>query len=72
MAKVPVPEVAVLQTLWHPLPDRRAATVRLQGEEGTRQMSEGDSVRGLVLLKIEPSGVVFAHHGVQIERRVGR
>jgi hypothetical protein len=72
LAKVPIPEVVVTRTLWHPLSDRRSATVRVNGEEGSRQMVEGDSVGGLVLLKIEPSGVVFAHDGVQIQRRVGQ
>ena len=72
LAKVPIPEVVVTRTLWHPLSDRRSATVRVNGEEGSRQLVEGDSVGGLVLLKIEPSGVVFAHDGVQIQRRVGQ
>ena len=72
LAKVPIPEVVVTRTLWHPLSDRRSATVRVDGERSSRQMVEGDSVGGLVLLKIEPSGVVFAHDGVQIQRRVGQ
>ncbi len=72
LAKVPIPEVVVTRTLWHPLSDRRSATVRVNGEEVSRQMVEGDSVGGLVLLKIEPSGVVFVHDGAQIQRRVGQ
>ena len=61
-----------MRTLWHPSSDRRSAMIRVDGEDDTRQMVEGDSVGGLVLLKIEPSGVVFAHDGVQIQRRVGQ
>ena len=67
-----MPDVVVMRTLWHPSSDRRTALIRVDGEEGTRRMAEGDSVGGLVLLKIEPSGVVFAHDGVQIQRRVGQ
>ena len=70
--RVPMPEVVVMRTLWHPSSDRRSAMIRVDGEDDTRQMVEGDSVGGLVLLKIEPSGVVFAHDGVQIQRRVGQ
>lgn len=70
--RVPMPEVVVTRTLWHPLSERRSAVVQVEGETDVRQMSEGDSVGGLVLLRIEPSGVVFAHDGVQIQRRVGK
>ena len=35
------------------------------------RVAEGDAVGTLVLLEIQPTGVVFGHEGVQIQRRVG-
>jgi hypothetical protein len=38
---------------------------------GVEEIQEGDAVGPLVVSKIEPSGVVFEHEGIEIRRRVG-
>jgi hypothetical protein len=65
-----VPEVRVERTLWHPQATRRVAVVLLGAEE-PREVHEGDALGPLVVAKIEPSGVVFVHEGVELRRRVG-
>jgi hypothetical protein len=74
LAEVPAPVSAgihVEQTLWHPRPDRRVAVLALDGDEGSLRVQEGDTVRGLVVSEIEPSGVVFEHEGRRVRRGLG-
>jgi hypothetical protein len=68
-AKLPV--VEVVQTVWHPLPGRREAVLQVAGRDELLRVAEGDAVGALVLLEIQPAGVVFGHEGLQIQRRVG-
>jgi hypothetical protein len=68
-ASAPVPGVRVEKTSWHPSSDRRTARIAVDG--GFEEIREGDAVGPLVVSRIEPSGVVFDHDGVEIRRRVG-
>jgi hypothetical protein len=72
LARSPVPEIAVSQTIWHPRAERRLAVVMVAGVDGALRLHEGDAVGLLVVEAIEPSGVVFRHEGVQLRRRVGQ
>jgi hypothetical protein len=71
LARVSVPSVIVSKTVWHPQADRRVALVALEGGDA-RELHEGDAIGSLVVSKIEPSGVVFVHDGVELRRRVGQ
>jgi len=66
-----VPSVEVVQTIWHPRPERRQAVLRVANQDALVRLSEGDTVGPLVVLEIQPAGVVFDHEGLQIQRRVG-
>jgi hypothetical protein len=68
--RAPVPDVRVERTSWHPQSARRVAVVLL-GAEDPREVHEGDALGPLVVARIEPSGVVFVHEGVELLRRVG-
>lgn len=67
----PVPDVYVERTIWHPMAERRVAVIELEGSGEARELHEGDVVGPLVVGKIEPSGVLFLHDGVELRRRVG-
>jgi hypothetical protein len=67
-----LPSFAIEKTQWHPLPDRRVAWLRMPGESESRRVVEGDVVDGLIVSKIEPSGVVFERDGKKIERVLGK
>ena len=69
--QVKLSSVEVVQTIWHPLPAKRQALIRVSGNDEPSFMAEGDTVGTLVLHEIEPAGVVFDNGGVQIRRRVG-
>lgn len=69
VARAEVPGVRVDKTYWHPKADRRTAVITVDGS--VEEIQEGDAVGPLVVSKIEPSGVVFEHEGVEIRRRVG-
>jgi hypothetical protein len=67
-----LPDVTVLRTAWHPIPERRTAKVRLETSDEVLSLREGDAVGGLVVQEISPSGVVFRSGEVEIRRRVGQ
>ena len=70
----PVTSVMVTQTIWHPRAERRVAVIeRLDDSEDAEplRLREGDRIGSLQLVSIEPTGVVFAHDGVELRRRVG-
>jgi len=71
IAQSPVSRVYVERTIWHPYAERRIAIVAIEGREEALELHEGDAVGSLVVGKIEPSGVVFNHDGVELRRRVG-
>jgi hypothetical protein len=74
-AEPPPPEAPALEvekTQWHPLADRRIAWLRVPGESEQRRVVEGDVVEGMLVAKIEPSGVVFEHNGEQVHRGLGK
>jgi hypothetical protein len=77
-AKEPVPPpppavaVSVEKTQWHPLADRRIAWLNVPGESEPHRVVEGDVVDGLIVSKIEPSGVVFDRDGEKIRRGLGK
>jgi hypothetical protein len=64
------PELWVERTQWHPTPAKRSALVRVGADE-TREVREGDSVGGLVVKEIRPSGVLFLRDGAEFKRAVG-
>ena len=67
----PPPKVAVLGTTWHPDAERRRAKVQMHGHDTAVELREGVAVGTLVVVKIEPSGVVFLHEGREVRRAVG-
>ena len=69
--RVRLPRIEVVRTIWHPQADRREAEVRTSDSDELLRVGEGDAVGPLVLLQIQPAGVIFDHEGVQIQRRVG-
>jgi len=71
VVRAPVPELTVSRTIWHPDSERRAAVVSVSGQPEPLRLREGDSIRGLRVLEITPSGVNFDHDGVQLYKRVG-
>jgi len=74
-AAAPPPEAGALEvekTQWHPLADRRIAWLRVPGEREPRRVVEGDVIEGMLVAKIEPSGVVFEHNGEQLHRALGK
>jgi hypothetical protein len=64
--------VSVEKTQWHPLADRRIAWLNVPGESEPHRVVEGDVVDGLIVSKIEPSGVVFDRDGEKIRRGLGK
>ena len=71
IARAPMPEPSVLRTTWHPDPARRAAEVKLADSEESIRLREGDALGPLIVVAIEPLGVVFSHEGVELRRPVG-
>ncbi len=69
--RAPVPPVMVQRTIWHPDSSQRTAQVLLKGEPDPLTLHEGDAVGTLVVLRIEPSGVVFLNDRVEIHKRIG-
>jgi outer membrane biosynthesis protein TonB len=65
------PAVRVERTLWHPTPEKRGALVRVAANGEQRELREGDSVDGLVVQEIRPSGVIFLRDGREWRRGVG-
>jgi hypothetical protein len=70
VARAPEPKVAVERTVWHPDATRRRAWVRL-GDRASTELREGDSLGGVAVRRIEPSGVVFLVEGRELRRAVG-
>jgi hypothetical protein len=70
-ARASLPSLVVERTLWHPSAGRRLAVLEVEGRAGPVELREGDAVGDLVVLQIDPGGVVFLHRGVEIRRRVG-
>jgi len=68
---VPIPPVVVQRTIWHPDSSQRTAQVLVKGEPDPLTLHEGDAVGTLVVLRIEPSGVVFLNDRVEIHQRIG-
>jgi hypothetical protein len=71
-APPPAIAVSVEKTQWHPLADRRIAWLNVPGESAPHRVVEGDVVDGLMVSKIEPSGVVFDRNGEKIRRGLGK
>jgi hypothetical protein len=71
IARSAVPSIYVEHTEWHPLAERRVATVEFTDRGESLELHEGDAVGPLVVKKIEPSGVYFTYDGVELRRRVG-
>ena len=67
----PPPSFVVERTQWHPLADRRTAWLRLEGEDEAREVVEGDVIAGMLVAKIEPSGIVLERNGEQLRRGLG-
>jgi hypothetical protein len=65
------PEAHVESTTWHPDPSRRRAVVSAEGRAAVT-LREGDAIGELVVLRVDPSGVVFLYQGREITRRVGK
>jgi hypothetical protein len=70
-ARTPLVAIVVERTLWHPDPGRRLAVLQVEGRDAAVELREGDAVGDVVVQQIDPSGVLFLHHGVEIRRRVG-
>jgi hypothetical protein len=70
-ATPPAPEAHVESTTWHPDPTRRRAVVSAGGRAAVT-LREGDAIGELVVLRVDPSGVVFLYQGREITRRVGQ
>jgi hypothetical protein len=71
VARAEIPDLRVERTVWHPTAERRFALIEFDESAERREVREGDAVGPLVVSKIEPSGVVFVHDGVELRRRVG-
>jgi hypothetical protein len=71
IARVEIPDLRVERTVWHPIAERRVALIEFERSAERREIREGDAVGPLVVSKIEPSGVVFVHDGVEVRRRIG-
>ncbi len=70
VARVAPAGVSVLRTVWHPKPERRTAVLEAPGDPEPREYREGDSIGALVLLRIEPSGVVFERDGTELQEKI--
>jgi hypothetical protein len=68
---LPALEAHVESTTWHPDPSRRRAVVSAGGRAAVT-LREGDAIGELVVLRVEPSGVVFLYQGREITHRVGQ
>ena len=71
IARAEIPDLRVERTVWHPIAERRVALIELEPSAERREIREGDAVGPLVVSKIEPSGVIFVHDGVELRRRIG-
>jgi hypothetical protein len=71
IARAEIPGLRVERTVWHPIAERRVALVEFERNAERREIREGDLVGPLVVSKIEPSGVVFVHEGIEVHRRIG-
>ncbi len=71
VVRAPLPAVSVKRTIWHPDAGRRVAVVEIPGLDAPVRLSEGDAVGTLVVVRIEPDGVLFQHGNVQLHRAVG-
>ncbi len=71
IVRAPMPEPRVIRTTWHPDPARRAAEVKLADSEKSIRLREGDALGPLIVVAIEPLGVVFSHAGVELRLPVG-
>ena len=71
IARAEIPGLRVESTVWHPIAERRVALIEFEQSAERREIREGDAVGPLVVSKIEPSGVVFIHEGVEVRRRIG-
>jgi len=66
-----LPDLAVLQTSWHPRPERRSTRIQVGPSGESLLLREGDAVGGFVVQEISPSAVLFAAGEVEVRRRVG-
>jgi hypothetical protein len=71
IARAEIPDLRVERTVWHPIAERRVALIEFERSAERREIREGDAVGPLIVSKIEPSGVVFVHDGVEVRRRIG-
>jgi len=71
IARAEIPDLRVERTVWHPIAERRVALIEFERSAERREIREGDAVGPLIVSKIEPSGVVFVHDGVEMRRRIG-
>jgi len=71
ITRAEIPDLRVERTVWHPIAERRVALIEFERSAERLEIREGDAVGPLVVSKIEPSGVVFVHDGVEVRRRIG-
>ncbi|MAI79683.1 MAG: hypothetical protein CL917_12130 [Deltaproteobacteria bacterium] len=69
---VPVLEVVVMRTVWHPTPAKRSVYLSADGRPSETVFTEGDLWQGWKVVEIKLSGVSFERQGVRVERRVGQ
>ena len=69
-ASVALPVIRVDRTSWHPVAERREATVRIGGGDA-RRVREGERVGDYQVTRIEPSAVVFERDGNELRRKIG-
>lgn len=69
-APKPAP-MQVAQIAWHPDSERRRAWLRVDGEEGRREVREGDKVGNYTVVRIEPSSVLFQSGDIELRQPLG-
>jgi hypothetical protein len=62
---------SVIGTVWHPDAARRSARLRVAGDQGIRDVREGDRIGGWQVMRIDPSGVLLRRGELETLRRVG-
>lgn len=65
------PAVSVRKTIWHPQPSQRLAYVSMPPGSTPFEVREGDVLGSMIVLKIEPSSVLFGREGVELRKRIG-
>jgi len=69
-ALAPAP-MRVAQIAWHPDAGLRRAWLRVDGEDGRREVREGDQVGSYTVHRIDPSSVLFQSGEIELRRSLG-